>query len=299
MTRSSTRQVNEDRSSPDSSLLPSLQSISPLPITHLYGLSTYLSDWRADRRHGYRPQPPTPARMASEGRRLSTAIPRPSSGTSRRLASIQRHTESCLTPLLSPERARRPSQRSSTDVKSGTSPLSYHLPRSLLPRSESLLTHFEQDRHFERKLESPRVPFVGVPKSQTTPAILSPNKDIASHSLLKPLGPPLPRSNTCNDVVVLQSSSNFPSRIHTEPVKICFEDVMMPKRSDMQLNRFKSPYPQPRTDSWSQTSGSCIDSPIPPLCSADGTVASVIEQPDTSEEDPRFVSLHSLRHCHH
>lgn len=281
--------VEESLSSPSASLLPSLEPLSPLPITHLYGIQSYLSDWRADRRHARRPQPPAPARMAPESRRLSTAIPRPLSGTSRRLTSGQKHTESSLVPLLSPEKARRPPQPRPSDTRSGSSSLAYHLPRSLIPRSESLLSELDTSRHLEQILRSTRVQPRGLPKSQTTPALLSPNRDIASHGLLKPLQPPLPRSSTLNDVSVLQSPLSFPNKTRMGKFKICFEDTTMPKRLDVQLNRTKSPYPDRFTTPDSQIAETLTRTSIVPPYTVDGNAASAVEGITSCDVDPRFV----------
>lgn len=273
---------------PSQLLFPSPGSTSPLPITHSTNITTYLSDWKADRRHARRPPPPTPTRMATKS--TSTAIPGPAS-TSRRTTS-----KLCLIPLLSPEKARRPSQRRSIGVKTEFPPSSYHLPKSLLPRSESLLTDFEKDQDFERVFDSPdilhnRLP--GLPKSQTTPALLSPNKDIASHSLLKPIGPPLPRSNTYNDLSTTQTSSTSPRRIQRSASKVCFDDMKMPDRLEIQIPRMKSPYPQTPHSLSIKTYGRKASTPRPLPHTTDGSVPSVIEIPGHSEADPRFVSFQS------
>lgn len=287
----------KERSSTSSpSLLPSLESISPLPITHLYGLQAYLSDWRGDHKHVHRPQPPTPARMAPDSRRRSTAIPRPLSGTSRRLTSGQRYAESCLTPLISPERARRPSQQLWGGAASGIPSPSFHLPRSLLPQSESLLADFETVEHAERLFESTAIPLCGLPKSQTTPALLSPNRDIASHSLLRPLGPPLPRSSTFNDVSATHSPSVSPIRARIEDVRICFEDAIVSRRADPQTSRVKSPYPQYSATTGTRTIQTEIEAPGSVLCNTDGTGPSTIDENAPPCADPRFVSI-SKFHC--
>lgn len=281
------------------SLLPQLETLSPLPITHLSGLQIYLSDWKTVRQHADRPQPPIPARMAPDGRRLSTAIPRPSSGTSRRLISGQRQVGSCLTPLLSPEKARRaPQPRLSNAGHSIPSP-SFYLPRSLLPRSESLLTDFETDSRMSRILESPSVPLRGLPKSHTTPAILSPNKDIASHSLLRPLGPPVPRSSTFNNVSALQSPSNSPSKVRNGSVKICFDNINAPERSDIQLHCAKSLQYQRPVASGPQALLHCFSNSLAPFIDADGSAAGVANVTPPLDADPRFVSPQAFHNCPH
>lgn len=274
-------------------LLPSLNAISPLPTTHLNNVTTYLSDWRADRRHGRRPQPPTPTRMAAKSRSTSTAIPVPASGTSRRLTSMQKTNKSCLVPLLSPEKARRPFHRRSVGNKADLPPSSYHLPRSLLPRSESLLTDFENDRQFERVFDSPAPPgskLLGLPKSQTTPALLSPNKDIASHSLLKPIGPPLPRSNTYNDLSTVRAYSNSPGRRQPGTARICFGSVNISERPDIPIARTKSPYPQTSNARLPLRYVPQISTTSLPPYGTDGSVSSIIGMSSSSETDPRFVS---------
>lgn len=278
--------------SPSPPLFPSLEEISPLPVTHLNSIKAYLTDWRADRRYDRRPQPPTPTRMAAKNRSISTAIPGPSFGTSRRLTTMQKTNKSCLTPLLSPEKARRPSHRTSISTKTDFPPSSYHLPKSLLPRSESLLTDFEKDEHFERVFNSPEVhpnKALGLSKSQTTPALLSPNRDITSHSLLKPIGPPIPRSNTYNDLPSAQIHSTSPSRIQHGTSKVCFEDVKMSERLDVQIPRFKSPYPQLSDGPLSRMPRRQVSTSRVPSYTTDGAGPSVVEILNNPETDPRFV----------
>ncbi|MBA7490064.1 hypothetical protein ES702_00598 [subsurface metagenome] len=283
--------TNDQYVPPSPLLFPSLGGTSPLPITHLTNITTYPSDWKADRSHARRPPPPTPTRMATKS--TSTAIPGPAS-TSRRTTSIQKTNKSCLIPLLSPEKARRPSQRRSIGVKTDFPPSSYHLPRSLLPRSESLLTDFEKDQSFERVFDSPDIPhnrLPGLPKSQTTPALLSPNKDIASHSLLKPIGPPLPRSNTYDDLSTAQTSSTSPRRVQRSASKVCFDNMKMPDRLEIQIPRMKSPYPQTPHGLSIKTYRRKVSTPRPPPHTTDGSVPSVTEISGHLEADPRFVSF--------
>lgn len=290
MAQSSTQQAREGRShSPDLSLLPSLETLSPLPITHLHGIQSYLADWGVNCRHARQTGSSTCASMAEEGRRLSTGIPRPSPGTSRTSKSRERHAVSCLTPLLSPARARRPSQLGSSDITSDDSSPAYHLPRSLLPRSESLFTDFETNRHFKRALYSPRAFFHRLPKSQTTPTLTSPSKDIASHSLLRPLGPPLPASQTFSDLSALQSLSNSPNKVPAEVNKIHVDDIIVPKAPAAQLRQAKSSYPQLSADQTRPTPQVCGNSSVVQAYT-DATSASTVSEIAPSDHDPRFVS---------
>lgn len=232
-----------DDSEPESpSHLPPLPCVSPLP-----NLSSVAFFSRKNRCHGRRPQPPTPARgkmsprdrdaelLGASPRRPSvSAIPRPA-----RTASTRRASKSCLATangMLSPDRARRPPQRRSAGVKSEHAPSSYHLPRNLLPRSESFLTQFEDFNSIEDVLDGATK---GLPKSQTTPALLSPNKDITSHRLMRSLDPPLPRSSTYDGFL----SPERRTRPQEPTRQLCFNNTMTPRRNEKPRASSKSPYP--------------------------------------------------------
>ena len=137
-----------------------------------------------------------------------SAIPRPASGTSRRAVSVRRSSKSCLTttPLLSPDQARRRSQRRSLTIESEASPVPHHLPRSLLPRYESILDGLQATEDESCVSKRP------LTKSQTVPALPSPTRDVMSHSLMRPLPPPLPRSTTYDDL----ASPKFKLRLASE-----------------------------------------------------------------------------------
>lgn len=261
--------------------LPALPCVSPLP--NLSSIA-FFSTSRADHRHGWRPQPPTPARgkmppkdrdaelLGAEPRRSSiSAIPRPT-----RTASTRRSSKSCLTTmsdmLLSPEEARCPPHpQRSARVKSDNLLSSYHLPRKLLPRSESFLTQFTEFSSIDDAFDTP---IRGFPKSQTTPALLSPSQEITSHQLLRPLKPPLPRSSTCNDLI----SPKGRKQPHERTRQLPFSESVAPQLRKQQSGS-ESPYPDPDpalgVRSMNKESGS-------------------ISASEEAEVDPRFVNFSLL-----
>jgi len=269
--------------------LPHLPRVSPLP--NLSSVA-FFSTSRAEQRHGWRPQPPTPARgkmsskardaesLSAKPRRPSiSAIPRPA-----RTGSTRRASRSCMTTtdvLLSPEKARRPPQtRRSAGVKSDNPPSSYHLPQNLLPRSESFLTQFEEFSSIEDVFDAPTR---GLCKSQTAPELLSPSRAITSHRLLRPLDPPLPRSSTYGDL----GSSPRKKQPQAPDEQVSLNNTMALHRFEKQRVSAKSPYP-PRAQT--ATGGhSELGETAWSLPSEDSTLSSKSGSEET-EVDPRFVS---------
>lgn len=268
--------------------LPHLPCVSPLP--NLSSVA-FFSTSRAEHRHGWRPQPPTPARakmsskardaesLSAQPRRPSvSAIPRPA-----RTASTRRPSRSCMTTtdvLLSPEKARRPPQtRRSAGVKSDNPPSSYHLPQNLLPRSESFLTQFEEFSSSEDVFDTPTR---GLSKSQTAPELLPPGRAITSHRLLRPLDPPLPRSSTYGDIV----SSPHKDQPQAPDEQVSLNNTMALNRFEKQRASAKSPYP-PRAQNATDGHNELGDTTWP-LPSEDSALSSTRGSEET-EVDPRIV----------
>lgn len=270
--------------------LPYLPRVSPLP--NLPSVS-FFSISRAEHRHGWRPQPPTPARgkMSSKARDAESlnakprrpslsAIPRPA-----RTVSVRRASRSCMATtdvLLSPEKARRPPQSlRSAGVKSDNPPSSYHLPQNLLPRSESLLTQFEE---FSSIGDVFATPTRGLSKSQTAPVLLSPSKTITSHRLFRPLDPPLPRSNTYGDVAF--TSRRVPPQ--TPVGQASLHNMMAHNRFEEQRANAISPYP---TRAQSATDGHGEIGQRPWSLPGRDSASSSPKGSEETEVDPRFVSV--------
>ena len=277
---------NNDRESDSPLHLPLLHCVSPLP--HLSSVAFFSTSRASCHRYGWRPQPPTPARGkmspkdrdahlfgAKPCRTSISAIPRPA-----RPASTRRSSKSCLTTadgFLSPEKARCPPHRRSVGVKSDNPPSSYHLPRNLLPRSESFLMHFEDFSPIEDVFNAPAR---GLSKSQTTPALLSPKKNITSHRLIRPLDPPLPRSNTYDEFLSPKRRSQ-----HEEPAKqLSSNNTVSLRRFEKRAVSSKSPYPfESRI-----TAGVERDNITWSLSSRDSAISSA-NGSDGAEVDPRLV----------
>jgi len=137
-------------------------------------------------------------------RSLQSAIPRPISGTSRRDTSVHRLHSCMANPPVGVDRARRPSRRSIGVEESGNYSIS-SLPKTLLLQSGTQLRYRRDQTNNEASEHmTARPPRSGLPKSHTTPALLSPNKDVTSHRLLAPVDPPLPRSHTYTGIGALK-----------------------------------------------------------------------------------------------
>lgn len=217
-------------------------------------------------------------------------IPRPASGTSRYTMSVRRSSKSCLTtpnPLLSPDKARRP-QRRSIAAKSENPPSLFHLPRDLLPRSESLLSQLESFSSIVDISETPTRPEGArriILKSQTTPALLSPGKQILSHGLLKPIGPHLPRSSTYDDLL----SPSLKKTVAQPLVKMADDDMSTSKKWRDQESSNKPASAVSTSRSSAKPWADRLDGSAPSRPSGDSGSTST-DNPHASEIDPSLVS---------
>ena len=180
-----------------------------------------------------RPIPPTPRRMMSaprappttrvKHRRRQSGIPRPASGSSRRVISSQ-------STVTSSEGL--PNKRVSFMGKESQPPSSWRTPQksvqvdSLVPYSQrkpdlSGKKHQLQIRHHStQSLSSPsqigsprQLPNNDLPKSPNTVSLmLSPSRDVTPRRrLMKPLSPPLPKIHSTTSVSCFNASFNTPS----------------------------------------------------------------------------------------
>lgn len=261
--------------------------MSPLPINNLGNIAASLSDRSADQEHARRPKPPTSGRLTSRSRVMPTGIPRPASGTSRRPTA-----KSCLTALLSPEKSCRPSQRKFVHVKPDFPPPPRHLPRSLLPRSESFSVDFGQNPALDRASEPQNAVCNrpgGIHKSLTTPALLSPNKEITSHSLMRPIGPTLPRSITYHDIATARSPAAPSEKHQSSGTRFCLNNVITLKDRDVRTYRLKSPYPPKCSASPSPTNITPCSSTTISLDDTSRSPAGITQNTDLHEADARLV----------
>lgn len=187
-----------------------------------------------------RPIPPTPRKMSaskdSRRRSLVTAIPRPMSGSSRKAAS------SDLPEPVAERNATdlpfKPVRGSVFTDHSCSSTSDRLLPGFPASQSSSLHGNYptvdlsgikqqlEIRHHSAQFLTSPsKIAFSStrLPKSSTTSNLSVPSRELTPHrTLLKPLNPPLPNTQSATQISCFSTSTNTPSpsRARARPVKI-------------------------------------------------------------------------------
>ena len=240
---------------PESHLPSALSDASELeaPLPHFSSVAFFRRPAKRSCSPPPRPVPPTPYRMKSNNmypedaeaarhrKRYSvSAIPRPSSGTSRRATPLG------LPQVTGPDEAPRPptAQRRSFHSTDGKPPSAWLASKLHLPRSESLLPYNErhlqdlsgtkqqlQIRHYSTqslsspsKIGRPRDASLtnnSLPKSQSTASLTSPSKDVTPRRrLMKPVSPPLPKSQTFSSLSCATISDTIPSPEKPVPTQI-------------------------------------------------------------------------------
>ena len=222
------------------------------PLPHLSSVAYFRTSEKRSCSPPPRPVPPTPYGMkahvmdythveddpARHRKRYSasSAIPRPSSGTSR-------HATPLGIPLLtvSSDQQTDPSRpRKSFHSSNGKPPSAWVSSKTRLPRSDSLLPYSERPQHdlsglkqqlhvrhySTQSLSSPGK--IGlppstnsIPKSHSSKSLLSPSRDITPRrSLMKPLSPSLPRSHTFSNLSCTSLPAPTPSPLKPAPTRI-------------------------------------------------------------------------------
>ena len=224
------------------------------PLPHLSSVAFFRNSAERSCSPPPRPVPPTPHRMrptnmypnepdaACHRKRYSvSAIPRPSSGTSRRATPLG------LPQLtISDDEATESSHahRKSFHSTHGKPPSAWIAARPRLPRSDSLLPYDQRPqedlsglkqqlpvRHYStQSLSSPSqiatsrdtsLTSSNLPKSRSTASLLSPSRDITPRRrLMKPLSPPLPKSQTFSSLSCTALAAPTPSPPTAVPTRV-------------------------------------------------------------------------------
>ncbi|KAJ4570992.1 hypothetical protein HRR94_001900 [Exophiala dermatitidis] len=175
------------------------------------------------------------ASLSARSRRSSvSAIPRPTSGTSRHATpTSSRKGSAVVTPEANSQLAPR-SQKKSWHPNDGAPPSSFHMPHSSSSSTDSLvpyeqrvkrdLSGRQQQLHIHKlstySLGGPEdMSFVSsagqqgkLPRSKTTGNLLSsPRDSTPGRRLLQPLGPPLPRTQTLGSISCFSPPNLTPS----------------------------------------------------------------------------------------
>ena len=216
-----------------------------VPLPHLSSVAFFRNSAERSCSPPPRPVPPTPHRMrptsmypldpdaARHRKRYSvSAIPRPSSGTSR-LATPLGLPQLTVSDDDAPEAP--PAHRKSCHSTDGKPPSAWIAAMPRLPRSDSLLPYDQrpqedlsglkrqlQLRHYStQSLSSPShiaasrdasLTNSNLPKSYSTVSLLPPSRDIAPRRrLMKPLSPPLPKSQTSSSLSCAAKAAPTPS----------------------------------------------------------------------------------------
>ena len=216
-----------------------------VPLPHLSSVAFFRNSAERSCSPPPRPVPPTPHRMrptimypldpdvAGHRKRYSvSAIPRPSSGTSRRATPLG------LPQLTAPDDEASeppPAHRRLCHSADGKPPSAWIAAKPRLPRSDSLLPYDQrpqgdlsglkqqlQVRHYStQSLSSPShiaasrdasLTNSNLPKSHSAALSLSPSRDITPRRrLMKPLSPPLPKSQTSGSLSCTAKAGPTPS----------------------------------------------------------------------------------------
>ena len=216
-----------------------------------------------------RPVPPTPHRMRMANmnpngteanrhrKRYSvSAIPRPSSGTSRRATPLG--LPLLIIPDNEPVQSVQAHRKSfhSTDGKPSSAWFSSK-PGTRLPRSDSLLPYRQRSaqdlsgvmqqlhvRHYStQSLSSPSkigltrdtsLTTGGLPKSQSSTSLLSPSRGITpGRRLMKPISPQLPKSQTFSSLSCMSPPSTTPSPQKPVPYRLPRLDELQYRQVDV------------------------------------------------------------------
>jgi hypothetical protein len=221
-----------------------------LPLPHLASVSFFR---RPSHSPPDRPVPPTPHRMKTHSmeqtenqssrhrKRYSaaSAIPRPTSGTSRQTTPLGLPQ---VNVALSDHPAPLSIQRKSFQSQDGKPPSTWTTQKSRLPRSDSLLPYGQrqqqdlsgtrqqlQIRHYStQSLSSPSqiglprdtsLMGIGLPKSQSSASLLSPSRDVTpGRRLMGPLSPPMPKSQTFSNLSCSALPQTTPSPYKSIPI---------------------------------------------------------------------------------
>jgi hypothetical protein len=230
---------------------------SETPLPHLSSLVYFHRPSQPSCSPPPRPVPPTPHRMktyamesketeaARHRKRYSaaSAIPRPTSGTSRRATPLG-HPHVNASPDDEYVQAPPRSYRKSFHSTEGMPPSAWASSKARLPRSDSLLPYAlrpPQDlsgtkqqlqiRHYStQSLSSPSkiglprdspLTSSSLPKSQSTVALSPPSRDVTPRRrLMKPLSPPLPKSQTFSNLSCTSFPATTPSPIKLAPTRM-------------------------------------------------------------------------------
>ncbi len=209
-------------------------------IIHTW-LNCYLQSYRSSHSAhltipGTMPQSSTPTDPAAISARSSrssvSAIPRPTSGTSRRATPSGIGGNQACSGLGKPIFDQGQKLRKPWNLNDGAPPSSFRMPQSSSISPESLPPYAHRSRQdvsgvrqqlYIRNLstkslndpESATSPQFkhgsGLPKSKTMTNLFSSPRDITPKRLLQPLGPPLPRTQTLGNMTCFGSTSSTPS----------------------------------------------------------------------------------------